>query len=98
MQNKLLSLRTIYISGHLNLEVDILLRQGLRSREWRFHLDERLGWAEVDLFAHCSTHCLHWFAFTLPAPLGLDAMVETLPRLHLQYMLFPDRSAYKISS
>lgn len=34
----LLSLRAVYIPGHLNVGTDILLRQGLRLGECRLHL------------------------------------------------------------
>ncbi len=56
-QGKLLSLRAVYIPGHLNQGADILSRQGLRPREWRLHpevvelLWEEFGQAEVDIFA-----------------------------------------------
>ncbi len=47
----------------------------------------------MDLFATRQTlHCPLWFSLTHPAPLGLDAMVQTWPRLHL-YAFSPDRSA-----
>ncbi|KAI2644404.1 hypothetical protein H4Q32_030891 [Labeo rohita] len=36
-QDKLLSLRAVYIPGHLNLGADILLRQGPRPGEWMLH-------------------------------------------------------------
>ncbi len=36
-QDKFLSLRAVYIPGHLNIGADILSRQGLRSGEWRLH-------------------------------------------------------------
>ena len=40
--------------------------------------------AQVDLFASRETsHCPLWFSLTHPAPLGLDAMVQTWPRLRL---------------
>ncbi len=45
---------------------------------------ERLGQAQVDLFATRQTsHCPLWLSLTHPAPLGLDAMVQTWPRLCL---------------
>ncbi len=36
-QGKFLSLRAVYIPGHLNQGADILSRQGLRPGEWRLH-------------------------------------------------------------
>ncbi|CAM4615546.1 unnamed protein product [Leuciscus chuanchicus] len=42
------------------------------------------GQAEVDLFAsHENTHCPLWSSLTYPAPLGLDAMVQSWPRQRL---------------
>ncbi len=83
-QGKLLSLGAVNIPGHLNQGADILSRQGLRSREWRFQIWRMFSQAEVDLFASQDTaHCLLWFSLTHPAPLGLDAMVKTWLRLRL---------------
>ncbi len=73
-QDKFLSLRAVYIPGHLNVGADILSRQ-----IWRV-----FGQAQVDLFAtHQTSHCPLWYSLTHPAPLGLDAMVQTWPRLRL---------------
>ncbi len=45
---------------------------------------ESFGQAQVDLFATRQTsHCPLWFSLTHPALLGLDAMVQTWPRLRL---------------
>ncbi len=89
-QDKLLSLRAVHISGHLNMGADILSRQGPRPGEWMLHPEvvkqiwRDFGQAQVDLFATRQTsHCPLWFSLTHPAPLGLDAMVQTWPRLHL---------------
>ncbi|XP_048030341.1 uncharacterized protein LOC125257733 [Megalobrama amblycephala] len=89
-QGKLLSLRAAYIPGVQNIGADILSRQGLRPGEWRLHPEVVLqiwgvfGRAQVDLFASRETsHCPLWFSLTHPAPLGLDAMVQTWPRLRL---------------
>ncbi len=89
-QDKFLSLRAVYIPGHLNLGADILSRQGPRPGEWRLHPEvvkqiwRILGQAQVDLFAtHQTSHCPLWYSLTHPAPLGLDAMVQTWPRLRL---------------
>ncbi|XDV47155.1 hypothetical protein PO909_016859 [Leuciscus waleckii] len=64
-----------YIPGHQNVGTDILLRQGLRPREWRLHPEvvehiwEVYGQAEVDLFAfQDTTHCQ---LFTVNQPVGL---------------------------
>ncbi|XDV25212.1 hypothetical protein PO909_029164 [Leuciscus waleckii] len=102
-QGKLLSLRPVYIPGHQNIGADILSRQGLRPGEWRLHTKvvEHIwgvyGQAQVDLFAsQDTTHCPLWFSLTHPAPLGLDAMAQTWPRLHL-YAFPPDRSAPRSS-
>ncbi len=86
-QGKLLSLRADYIPGHLNVGADILSRQGPRPGEWML-LTEVLkqiwrvfGQAQVDLFATRETsQCPLWYSLT---PLGLDAMVQTWPRLRL---------------
>ncbi len=89
-QDKFLSLRAVYIPGHLNVGADILSRQGPRPGEWRLHPEvvkqiwRVFGQAQVDLFATRQTsHCPLWHSLTHPAPLGLDAMVQTWPRLRL---------------
>ncbi len=89
-QDKFLSLRAVYIPGHLNVGADILSRQGPRPGEWRLHPEvvkqiwRVFGQAQVDLFATRQTsHCPLWYSLTHPAPLGLDAMVHTWPRLRL---------------
>ncbi len=89
-QDKFLSLRAVYIPGHLNVGADILSRQGPRPGEWRLHPEvvkqiwRVFGQAQVDLFAtHQTSHCPLWYSLTHPAPLGLDAMVQTWPRLRL---------------
>ncbi len=44
---------------------------------------ESLG-KEVDPFAtHQASHCPLWLSLTHPALLGMDAMVQTWPRLRL---------------
>ncbi|KAI2646170.1 ORF V: Enzymatic polyprotein [Labeo rohita] len=56
-QDKLLSLRAVYVPGHLNLGADILSRQGPRPGEWMLHPEvvkqiwRVFGPAQVDLFA-----------------------------------------------
>ncbi len=40
-----------------------------------------------------TSHCPLWFSLTHPAPLGLDAMVQTWLRLHLYGFQYPYRSA-----
>ncbi len=89
-QDKFLSLRAVYIPGHLNVGADILSRQGPRPGEWSLHPEvvkqiwRVFGQAQVDLFAtHQTSHCPLWYSLTHPAPLGLDAMVQTWPRLRL---------------
>ncbi|XP_077061833.1 uncharacterized protein LOC143714498 [Siphateles boraxobius] len=89
-QGKLLSLRAMYLPGYLNVVADSLSRQGPRPGEWRLHPEVvellwlSFGRAEVDLFASKeTTHCHRWFSITLPAPLGLDAMVQPWPRSRL---------------
>ncbi len=89
-QEKFLSLRAVYISGYLNIGADNLPRQGPRPGEWSLHTDvvEQIlivfDQAQVNLFATRQTlHCPLWFSLTHPAPLGLDAMVQTWPRLRL---------------
>ncbi len=87
-QDKFLSLRAVYIPGHLNVGADILSRQGPRPGEWRLHPEvvkqiwRVFGQAQVDLFAtHQTSHCPLWYSLTHLAPLGLDGMVQTWPRL-----------------
>ncbi len=89
-QDKLLSLRAVHIPGYLNMGADILSRQGPRPGEWMLHPEvvkqiwRVFGQAQVDFFATRQTsHCPLWFSLTHPAPLGLDAMVQTWPRLRL---------------
>ncbi len=89
-QGKLLSLRAVYIHGYLNQGADILSRQGLRPGELMLHTEvmeqiwKKFGRTQVDLFASRETsQCPLWFSLTHPAPLGLDAMVQTWPRLRL---------------
>ncbi len=79
-------LRAVYIPGHLNVGADILSR----PREWMLHTEvvkqiwRVFGQAQVDLFATRETpQCPLWYSLTHPAPLGLDAMVQTWQRLHL---------------
>ncbi|KAI2668522.1 Transposon Tf2-11 polyprotein [Labeo rohita] len=85
-QDKLLSLRAVYVPGHLNLGADILSRQGPRPGEWMLHPEvvkqiwRVFGPAQVDLFAtRENTQCPLWYSLVHPAPLGLDAMVQTWP-------------------
>ncbi len=89
-QGKLLSLRAVYIPGHLNVGADTLSRQGLLPGEWMLHTEvvkqiwRVFGQAQVDLFATQETvQCPLWYSLLHPAPLGLDAMVQTWPRLRL---------------
>ncbi|KAL0183550.1 hypothetical protein M9458_019246, partial [Cirrhinus mrigala] len=89
-QGKLLSLRAVYLPGYLNVGADILSRQGPRPGEWMLHPEvvkqiwRVFGPAQVDLFASReNTQCPLWYSLAHPAPLGLDAMVQTWPRLRL---------------
>ncbi len=89
-QGKLLSLRAAYILGAHNIGADILSRQGMRPGEWRLHPEvveliwRKFSQAQVDLFASRElSHCPLWFSLTHPAPLGLEAMVQTWPRIRL---------------
>ncbi|KAA0701345.1 hypothetical protein E1301_Tti024361 [Triplophysa tibetana] len=89
-QEKFLSIRATYIPGVQNVGADMLSRQGLRPGEWRLHPEvvkqiwERFGQAEIDLFASQETsHCPLWFSIFPPAPLGVDALVQTWPRRRL---------------
>ncbi len=102
-QDKFLSLRALYIPGYLNVGPDVLSRQGPRPGEWMLHPEVvKQIWrifyqAEVDLFAtQVNAQCPLWFSLAPPAPLGLDAMVQTWPRLRL-YAFSPDRSAPRSS-
>ncbi len=82
-QGKLLSLRAVYIPGHLNQGADILLRQGPRPGEWR-QIWREFGQAQMDLFASREIlHCHLLYSLTNPAPPGLDAIVQMWPRLNL---------------
>ncbi|KAL0196189.1 hypothetical protein M9458_009761, partial [Cirrhinus mrigala] len=97
-QDKLLSLRAVYVPGHLNLGADILSRQGPRPGEWMLHPEvvkqiwRVFGPAQVDLFATRENTQFH------PAPLGLDAMVQTWPRLRLSRESAPGRGVPPSSS
>ncbi|KAL0153220.1 hypothetical protein M9458_051474, partial [Cirrhinus mrigala] len=97
-QDKLLSLRVVHIPGHLNVGAGILSRQGPRPGEWMLHPEvveqiwEIFGPAQVDLFATRENTQFH------PAPLGLDAMVQTWPRLRLFGESSPGRGQPTISS
>ncbi|KAL0151580.1 hypothetical protein M9458_053097 [Cirrhinus mrigala] len=95
--DKLLSLRAVHIPGHLNVGADVLSRQGPRPGEWMLHPEvvkqiwEIFGPAQVDLFAtRENAQCPLWFSLVHPAPLGLDAMVQTWPRRRLY--TFPGES------
>ncbi len=82
-QGKLLSLREVYIPGHLNQGADILFRQGPRPGEWR-QIWREFGQAQMDLFASREIlHCHLLYSLTNPAPPGLDAIVQMWPRLNL---------------
>lgn len=92
-EDKLLSLRAVYVPEHLNLGADILSNQDLRPEGLYLNVVElilqRYDRAEVDFFVSAeSTHCPLWFALTPPAALGLDAMVLTWQILHL-YVFSP---------
>ncbi|KAL0199702.1 hypothetical protein M9458_002889, partial [Cirrhinus mrigala] len=97
-RDKLLSLRAVYVPGHLNLGADILSRQGPRPGEWMLHPEvvkqiwRVFGPAQVDLFATRENTQFH------PAPLGLDAMVQTWPRLRLSRESAPGRGVPPSSS
>ncbi len=102
-QGKLLSLRAAYIPGVHNIGADILSRQGLRPGEWTLHPEvveliwREFGQAQGDLFASQETsHYLLWFSLTHSALLGLDAMVQTWPRLRLY--AFPGESSPGLGS
>ncbi|XP_067247019.1 uncharacterized protein [Chanodichthys erythropterus] len=89
-QGKLLSVKAAYILGHLNVGADALSRQSARPGEWKLHTEvveliwKTYGRAQVDLFAtEESTQCPLWYSLEHPAPLGLDAMLQTWPRLLL---------------
>ncbi len=73
-QGKILSLRALQIPDHLNMGVDIL------SWQWPRVFSQ----VQVGLFVTRETsHCPLWLTLTHSAPLWLDAMVQTWPRLHL---------------
>ncbi len=89
-QDKFLLLRALFIPGYLNVGPDVLSRQGPRPGEWMLHPEVvKQIWrmfyqVEVDLFAtRVNAQCPLWFSLAPPAPLGLDAMVQTWPRLRL---------------
>ncbi|KAL0159107.1 hypothetical protein M9458_047183, partial [Cirrhinus mrigala] len=100
-----LSLRAVYVPGHLNLGADILSRQGPRPGEWMLHPEvvkqiwRVFGPAQVDLFAtRENTQCPLWYSLVHPALLGLDAMVQTWPRLRLSRESAPGRGFPSSSS
>ncbi len=71
-QDKFLSLRAIYIPGHMNVGADLLSRQAVTHGEWKLHPEvvsqiwERFYEAEVDLFASQETaQCPLYFSLTL---------------------------------
>ncbi len=74
-QGKLLSLRAVYIPGHLNVGADTLSRQGPLPGEWMLHTEvvkPIWGQAQVDLFATQETEqCPLWYSLLHPAPLGV---------------------------
>ncbi len=88
-QSKLLSLRAVYIPGHLNVGADSLSRQGPWPGEWMLpevvkHIWRVFGQAQMGLFATQETaQCPLWYSLVHPPPLGLVAMVLTWPRLCL---------------
>ncbi len=89
-QGKLLSLRAVYIPGHLNVGADTLSRQGLLPGEWMLHTEvvkqiwRVFGQAQVDLFAtQRQRNVPSGTLYFIQPPLGLDAMVQTWPRLRL---------------
>lgn len=74
------------------MRADILLRQGLRPREWRLYPDmveliwRRFGQADVEPFALQETnHCLLWFFLTHLAPVdsALKVYVTAIVAFHL---------------
>ncbi|KAI2653704.1 Transposon Ty3-G Gag-Pol polyprotein [Labeo rohita] len=71
-RGKLLSLKAVYLPGYLNVVADILSRQGPRLRG--MDASPRGGEADLESLRSSPIH---------PAPLGLDAMVQTWPRLRL---------------
>ncbi|KAI2645393.1 Sialin [Labeo rohita] len=88
--DKLLSLQAVHIPGHLNVGADVLSRQGPRPGEWMVHPEvvkqiwKVFGPPQVDSFAtRENAQCPLWYSLAHPAPLGLDAMVQTWPRLCL---------------
>ncbi len=98
-QDKFLSLRAIYIPGHMNVGADLLSRQAVTHGEWKLlpevvsQIWERFYETEVDLFASQETaQCPLYFSLTPPAPLGLDAMAHRWPRRG-SLRISPDRSA-----
>ncbi|KAK3570197.1 hypothetical protein QTP86_016511, partial [Hemibagrus guttatus] len=70
---------------HVNQDAEFLSRQVVRPEEWCLHPQvvehvwQIFGRAEVEE----STYCQLWYSFSHLAPLGLDALVQTWPRLHL---------------
>ncbi|KAI2652819.1 Transposon Ty3-G Gag-Pol polyprotein [Labeo rohita] len=67
---------------------------GAEAREWMLHPEvvkqiwRVFGPAQVDLFAtRDNAQCPLWYSLVHPAPLGLDAMVRTWPRLRLSPVL-----------
>ncbi|KAI2662293.1 Transposon Ty3-G Gag-Pol polyprotein [Labeo rohita] len=79
---------------------------GAEAREWMLHPEvvkqiwRIFGSAQVDLFAtRENAQCPLWFSLVHPAPLGLDAMTQTWPRLRLSSgESAPGRSQSTVSS
>lgn len=89
-QDRFLSLRAVHVPGDLNVAVDFLSTQKLRSGEWMLHRQtvaqiwSMFGEAEVDLFAsQGSMQCPLWFSRSHPTPLGIDAFPHLWPDLRL---------------
>ncbi|KAI2655945.1 hypothetical protein H4Q32_012739 [Labeo rohita] len=82
--------RPLYKLAQQILGADILSRQEPRPGEWRLHPEvveliwRVFGQAQVDLFVTQETSQCHlWFYLSHQGSLGLDAMVQTWPRLRL---------------
>ena len=88
-QEKFLSLRAVYISGHLNVGADLLFRQKLPIGEWKLHPEvvkqiwTRFYEVVLDLFAsYQKAQCPLYFSLNHPAPgSGCDGahMAQNVP-------------------
>ena len=95
---RLASVRAAHVPGILNVAADMLLKEGPPPWDWSLHpqvvqhLCDKIGRAQVDLFASLdNAHCHLWYSVSEPpGALGLDALAHDWPGLELTHSpLFP---------